>query len=128
MESTEQEQLQQLKKLQIQIQQLELKIQQQQQSENSSQKETESKKDKGKSVEKETPRYYELPKVLTAIDLGQIQGMLNSNLLAVKQYRQAVQECQLPDLKRQFVEASQMHLKHYNELLTLLGENGGNPS
>ncbi|MBO0602349.1 hypothetical protein I2483_11825 [Sporosarcina sp. E16_3] len=59
-------------------------------------------------------------------DIGYLQNMLNSNLLAVKQYRQATQNCQLPDLKRQFDEAGKMHLTHYDNLLTILNENGGN--
>jgi len=41
-------------------------------------------------------------------------------LLAVKQYRQAAQNCQLPDLKRQFDEAGKMHLTHFDNLLTVL--------
>lgn len=133
MENIQQEQLQQLKQLQIQIQQLELQLQLQQQEEqgtkNSRNKQkTKQNQDEEQSVEKEAARYYELPKVLTTIDLGQIQSMLSANLLAVKQYRQAVQDCQLPDIKRQFIEASQMHFKHYNELLNLLSDNGGSSS
>ncbi len=64
--------------------------------------------------------------MVSTIDIGYLQNMLNSNLLAVKQYRQAAQNCQLPDLKRQFEEAGKMHLMHYDKLLSILNESGGN--
>ena len=64
--------------------------------------------------------------MVSTIDFGYIQDLLSSNLLIVKQYRQAAQNCQLPDLKRQFVEAGQKHLKNYDDLLNYLSETGGN--
>ncbi|MHA6261480.1 ferritin family protein [Sporosarcina sp. CAU 1771] len=131
MESKYEDQLQQVKQLQLQINQLELQIESQQKEEQMTKESSEqqdSEHDQGKSDKsnkEKKPLYYELPKVLTAIELGQIQTLLSANLLAIKQFRQATQNCHLPDLKKQFEEAGQMHLKHYNELLSLLGENGG---
>ena len=62
--------------------------------------------------------------MISTLDIGYLRDMLSSNLHAVKQYRQASKECQLPDLKLQFKEASQMHLQYYTNLLSFLSENG----
>ncbi|WP_203247049.1 hypothetical protein [Sporosarcina beigongshangi] len=76
-------------------------------------------------AQKQLPTYYTAPEMISTQDIGYLRDMLSSNLLAVKQYRQAIKDCQLPDLKLQFKEASQMHLQHYNSLLSFLSENGG---
>lgn len=75
--------------------------------------------------EKQMPLYFTPPKMVSIQDIGYIKNMLSSNILAVKQYRQAAQNCQLPDLKIQFKEAGQMHLGHVNGLVDFLNENGG---
>ena len=62
--------------------------------------------------------------VISTLDIGYLRDMLSSNLHAVKQHRQASKEIQLPDLKLQFKEASQMHLQHYTNLLSFSSENG----
>ncbi|MCZ2257781.1 hypothetical protein [Sporosarcina sp. G11-34] len=137
------EQLQQLKQLQIQLQQLELQIQLQQQKkkqegEQEAPEQEAPEKEKEESTQsgsekkgqtdavQEARRYYEVPMIISTIDIGHIKELLNSNLLAVKQIRQATQNCQLPDLKHQFDELSQIYLKHYDNLLGFLSENGGN--
>ncbi|WP_342514969.1 hypothetical protein MKY34_09745 [Sporosarcina sp. FSL K6-1522] len=77
------------------------------------------------NTDKQLPHYFTLPKIVSTVDIGYLQEMLSSNLRAVKQYRQAAQDCQLPDLKQQFTEIGQMHLAHYNNLLQFLAKNGG---
>lgn len=74
--------------------------------------------------QKQLPTYFTVPEMISTLDIGYLRDMLSSNVLAVKQYRQASKDCQLPDLKLQFKEASQMHLQHYNNLLSFLSENG----
>ena len=77
-------------------------------------------------TEQNTKKYFELPKILSIKDIGHLHGLLSMNLHAVKQYQQAAQNCQLPDIKCQIEEAGKMHLKHYDDLLTFIAENGGN--
>lgn len=76
-------------------------------------------------IAKESSIYFEPPKALSTIQVGFLRNLLSANLLAVKQYRQAAQNSQLPDLKCQFEEAGQLHLSQYDKLLTLLEGNGG---
>ena len=80
---------------------------------------------KTQQEQKQMPTYFTAPEMVSTLDIGYLQDMLSSNLLAVKQYRQASKDCQLPDLKLQFKEVGQIHLQHYNNLLSFLSENGG---
>ncbi len=68
---------------------------------------------------------YALPKIVSVRDAAFLQDILRSNLHAVKQFRQAAQNCQLPDIKSQIEEASKMHLKHVDSLIAFIGEAGG---
>ena len=68
---------------------------------------------------------YALPKIVSVKDAAFLQDILRSNLHAVKQFRQAAQNCQLPDIKSQIEEASKMHLKHVDSLIAFIGEAGG---
>ncbi|MCG7335880.1 hypothetical protein MHZ95_11370 [Sporosarcina sp. ACRSM] len=68
---------------------------------------------------------YALPKVVSVRDAAFLQDILRSNLHAVKQFRQAAQNCQLPDIKSQIEEAGKMHLKHVDSLIAFIDEAGG---
>ena len=115
--------------LQQQLRQLELQLQlYQQQLEEPWQTESQPQKMEEPAQlepqQQKLPTYFTAPEMISTLDIGYLRDMLSSNLLAVKQYRQAYKECQLPDLKLQFKEASQMHLQHYTNLLSFLSETG----
>ncbi|MFX3673903.1 MAG: hypothetical protein ACE3JQ_05615 [Paenisporosarcina sp.] len=67
--------------------------------------------------------YQEPPKMISAKDLLYLSDMLSWNLLATKKMNGAAENCQLPDLKKEFESAGQMHSKHYDEILKLLKQN-----
>jgi len=87
-------------------------------------KRTEPQQQKPQEQQKQLPTYFTAPEMISTLDIGNLRDMLSANLLAVKQYQQASKDCQLADLKLQFKEASQMHLQHYNKLLSFLSETG----
>lgn len=142
---------QQLQQLQLQLRQLEQQIQlhlqqlqepwqtgQQNQQQESAQPESAQPQESAQptsppqtlqqqppSKEKQAATYFTVPEMVSTLDIGYLREMLSSNLLAVKQYRQDAENCQLPDLKLQFKEAGQMHFQQYNSLLNFLSENGG---
>lgn len=69
--------------------------------------------------------HFELPKIVSVRDLGHLQEILSSKIHAVKQYRQAKKNCQLPDIKSQIEEVNKMHLKNLESLLAFLEDVGG---
>lgn len=73
------------------------------------------------------PMYPEPPKMVSSKDFLYLNDMLSWNLLAAKKMNWAAENCQLPDLKKEFETAEQMHTKHYNELLKNLQQSGGGP-
>jgi len=73
------------------------------------------------------PMYPEPPKMVSTKDFLFLNDMLSWNLLAAKKMNSAAQICQLPDLKKEFESAAQMHTKHYNELLKTLQQSEGGP-
>lgn len=73
----------------------------------------------------QTVMYQEPPKMISSKDLQYLSDMLSWNLLASKKMNWAAENCQLPDLKKEFQTAGQMHSKHYDEILKLLQQNEG---
>jgi len=71
--------------------------------------------------------YPEPPKMISTKDFLFIKDMMSWNLLAAKKMKAASENCQLPDLKKEFETAGQMHTKHYNELLKTLEQSEGGP-
>ncbi len=67
----------------------------------------------------------EPPKMISTKDFSYFKDMMSWNLLAAKKMNWAAQNCQLPDLKKEFETAEQMHTNHYNELLKTLKQSEG---
>jgi len=71
--------------------------------------------------------YPEPPKMVSTKDFLYFKDMMSWNLAAAKKMNWAAQNCQLPDLKKEFETAAQMHAKHFNELLKTLQQSEGGP-
>ena len=71
--------------------------------------------------------FQEPPKMVSTKDFLYFKDMMSWNLLAAKKMNWAAQTCQLPDLKKEFETAAQMHTKHFNELLKTLSQSEGGP-
>lgn len=69
--------------------------------------------------------YPEPPKMVSTKDFLYFKDMMSWNLLAAKKMNWAAENCQLPDLKKQFETAEQMHVNHYDELLKALEQGEG---
>ena len=67
----------------------------------------------------------EPPKMVSTKDFSYFKDMMSWNLLAAKKMNWAAENWQLPDLKKEFEAAEQMHSNHYDELLKLLKQNEG---
>ena len=67
----------------------------------------------------------EPPKMISTKDFSYLSDMMSWNLMAAKKMHWAAQTCQLPDLKKEFEAAEQMHSNHYDELLKQLKQNEG---
>ncbi|MFC4411400.1 hypothetical protein ACFOZY_13305 [Chungangia koreensis] len=67
----------------------------------------------------------EPPKALSTKDLSFLTDMLDWNLLAAKKMRAMSKQCKMPDLKKEFEAAEQMHAKHYDKLLQFMKDNAG---
>jgi hypothetical protein len=67
----------------------------------------------------------EPPKMVSTKDFLYLKDMMSWNLLAAKKMNWAAQTCQLPDLKKEFETAEQMHVNHYDELLKTLKQSEG---
>ncbi|WP_017379144.1 hypothetical protein [Paenisporosarcina sp. TG-14] len=71
--------------------------------------------------------YPEPPKMISTKDFLYYKDMMSWNLSAAKKMNWASQNCQLPDLKKEFEAAEQMHVNHYDELLKTLQQSEGGP-
>ena len=69
--------------------------------------------------------YQEPPKMISTKDFLYIKDMMSWNLLAAKKMKWAAETCQLPDLKKSFQAAEQLHTKHFEELIKTLQQNQG---
>lgn len=67
----------------------------------------------------------EPPKMISTKDFSYLTDMMSWNLMAAKKMHWAAQNCQLPDLKKEFEAAEKMHSNHYDELLKQLKQNEG---
>ena len=78
------------------------------------------------SQPKEQPSMFpEPPKMISTKDFSYLTDMMSWNLLAAKKMNWAGENCQLPDLKKEFEAAEQMHSNHYDEILKLLKQSEG---
>ena len=67
----------------------------------------------------------EPPKMVSTKDFSYLKDMMSWNLITKKKMNWAAQNCQLPDLKKEFEAAEQMHSNHYDEFLKLLKQSEG---